>query len=557
MKKKIGMWLTGFLLLCLFGGRVYAASENNVADEEANVMNEAESDAVIEAESGYCLGDELYIFFWMKDGYDAGSLSVKLESENVSSDDEGTVVPVAESSSIVRYVFMVDSSGTMCDHIDKVNAFVDSLMEEEKQEAFYTVATFGEHFEVVSENLTDKNTVKEVLAGLDYSEKLTDPYTGVENALKYLDSYSIRSGDIVNLIVITDGEPDLGIKDEDERQESEKRFAQSTADKIANAPEVIVSTLCMAEWQEYAYEAFAGSRGIHEKIDDNQDAAAAGKKMAQYVDSLYRTSLKLSGVPSVERFSVKLKMRGNSIDGQLVMLEADIEGIPNLKMFSNGAAPEAVPGKAQGEAGSVDVQESAPDFEKIENEESDCINAPGTAAEAETEDRTGTETEIETGAEDGTETEESEEKKVGKKVSLLIISIVCVFAIAGIGIVFFVKKKTPNRAKETAEAVTKPVSGGIAMKLEVYAGNCISKASTLYLVDCLRIGSSPECHIRFDDLDVEPLHSRIFKKDQMIYIEDMNSKEGTALGGMRIQGQNRLRSGDVISIGGVEFCLKF
>lgn len=43
----------------------------------------------------------------------------------------------------------------------------------------------------------------------------------------------------------------------------------------------------------------------------------------------------------------------------------------------------------------------------------------------------------------------------------------------------------------------------------------------------------------------------------MIYVEDMNSASGTAIGGMKIQGLNRLRSGDVLSIGEVEFCLKF
>lgn len=234
-----------------------------------------------------------------------------------------------------------------------------------------------------------------------------------------------------------------------------------------------------------------------------------------------------------------------------------MEGIPNLKMFSNDAAPEEVPGKEQGEAESGDAQESVSDFEKIEKEEIGRIDASETTAGIETEDRTEIETEIGTGAETGTETEESEKKVLGKKVPLLIISVVCILVIAGSGILFFVKKKVSDRAKETEETVTKPASGSITMKLEVYAGNCISKASTLYLVDCLKIGSSPECHIRFDDLDIEPLHSRIFKKDQMIYIEDMNSKEGTALGGMRIQGQNRLRSGDVISIGGAEFCLKF
>jgi hypothetical protein len=37
----------------------------------------------------------------------------------------------------------------------------------------------------------------------------------------------------------------------------------------------------------------------------------------------------------------------------------------------------------------------------------------------------------------------------------------------------------------------------------------------------------------------------------------MNSPTGTFIGGMRIQGSNRLRSGDVISVGDSDFSLKF
>ena len=65
------------------------------------------------------------------------------------------------------------------------------------------------------------------------------------------------------------------------------------------------------------------------------------------------------------------------------------------------------------------------------------------------------------------------------------------------------------------------------------------------------------CDIVLQDSCVSPVNTRIVFKDGMIYVEDMNSASGTAIGGMKIQGLNRLRSGDVLSIGEVEFCLKF
>ncbi len=92
-----------------------------------------------------------------------------------------------------------------------------------------------------------------MLDELEYTEQLTDPYTGVESALTYLDGYSIRSGDVIHLIVITDGDPDLGYEDD----EKQKELAQSAADRIKKTPEIIVSTFCTAEWDETAYETFS------------------------------------------------------------------------------------------------------------------------------------------------------------------------------------------------------------------------------------------------------------------------------------------------------------
>ena len=65
------------------------------------------------------------------------------------------------------------------------------------------------------------------------------------------------------------------------------------------------------------------------------------------------------------------------------------------------------------------------------------------------------------------------------------------------------------------------------------------------------------CDLVWSDRCVSKKNSRIYIKDQTIYIEDLNSKEGTVLGGMRLYAPNPLRSGDVISIGAVSFILRF
>lgn len=562
MKKKIGIWLAACLLLLASSVPVFAARNEN---------------AIAQAISGYCLGDELYAFVRLNDGYDIDSFKVGLMSDAVTSNEEAAITPVTETSSIVRYVFMIDLTGSMRKYTEQVNAFLDALTAAEKQEAFYTIATFGERFNVISENLTDKNAVKDVLQNLEYTEQLTDPYTGVKSAITYLDSYSRRSGDIINLIVITDGDPDLGYDDEEEAARTEKELAASLTEKIVNTPEVIISTLCTAEWDETAYAALSNGNGIHELISDDQDAETAGTKMANYVDSLYRTSFKLSREPDVERFSIGLKMRGTDLQGTIAMLDIDIGNIPNLKLFSNTVQTEqpgdigaedviGIPGIGDGAGADT---ETAGDTETVGDKETagDTENAGDTETAGDTESAKDTENAEDTesakdteNAEDAEDTEDA--KTAGNGVKgflsnmnpvLLVLPVVCVVIVAVICFVILLKKKKEVVAEDGGAAAM----GGIPMRLEVYEGNCTTEASILYLAGELFIGSGPGCNLTFADAGVAPHHAKIVMRNNMIYIEDLNSPTGTYLGGMRIQGQNRLRSGDIISVGNSEFSLKF
>ena len=95
------------------------------------------------------------------------------------------------------------------------------------------------------------------------------------------------------------------------------------------------------------------------------------------------------------------------------------------------------------------------------------------------------------------------------------------------------------------------------MKLEVLSGKTRTKADEFYLKDWLLIGSDPSCDLVFDEPEVAGRNSRIFFEEGYLYIEDLASPAGTALGGMRLYAPNRLRSGDEISIGDVLFRFTF
>ena len=99
--------------------------------------------------------------------------------------------------------------------------------------------------------------------------------------------------------------------------------------------------------------------------------------------------------------------------------------------------------------------------------------------------------------------------------------------------------------------------GTVFMRIEVYSGHCMNTSDTFSLSNALVIGSSAQCDVIFADTDVSPVNTKIRLIDGQVYIEDQGTVQGTYLEGMRIPGRNRLRSGDIISIGSVEFAFKF
>lgn len=140
----------------------------------------------------------------------------------------------------------------------------------------------------------------------------------------------------------------------------------------------------------------------------------------------------------------------------------------------------------------------------------------------------------------------------------VIVWVICVLAAAvAVCIAVWAVQRKKNRKPSRNPGDLGKTESGIPIQLEVYAGNCRNTTPYLTLSDCLDIGSKADCDIIFDDPGVAPLHCRIRFTGSQVYMEDLGSPVGTALDGMRIQGQNRLRGGEVISLGAVEFCIVF
>jgi pSer/pThr/pTyr-binding forkhead associated (FHA) protein len=69
----------------------------------------------------------------------------------------------------------------------------------------------------------------------------------------------------------------------------------------------------------------------------------------------------------------------------------------------------------------------------------------------------------------------------------------------------------------------------------------------------ITIGRATGIEIQIEDTYASGRHARIFDRDGIVYIEDMNSTNGTYVNGRRVGAQERLRPDDRIRIGDTEF----
>jgi len=68
------------------------------------------------------------------------------------------------------------------------------------------------------------------------------------------------------------------------------------------------------------------------------------------------------------------------------------------------------------------------------------------------------------------------------------------------------------------------------------------------LTDEMTIGRLPECAIALDDASVSRRHTRVQSRPDGVYVEDLNSSNGTFVNGQNIAGPSLLRDGDVVEV---------
>lgn len=532
MLRKITVWTVAVLLLFSFPVSALVIDQN------------AASASVI---SAYYLNDKVYMAVQLNEESSLEALEFKLHLFS----DTYDVSEQTDSADATKYVLLVDLSTSMPHYQKFILSFADALLSVETEGITVTVAGFGERFEILSEDITGKEELRSELSALNYDHKATDICGGMVEAINYFSSGEHRDdGEMVHLILLTDGIPYLTGDPENEAAAIESS-AEAAAEIVSTTSEVIVHTVCFRDdREEVTYSAVSSGKGLNLTAENSRKASEAGVAIGQFASSLYEMVFSVDWEFGKVRTDAQLLV---SDDGSLAFVPVE-----NLRNISTPLAAEV----------------NRPTFIKPETEDTNPeqtdvpSDEPGTDGSSEE----GDSSEEKDSSEEETPSEEDSQEVVPDPeqvldspspvpadpeselpVQVIIVLAVCagMLLMALIVVLIFLLVRIRSRS----EARRMPESGVVRMKLQVVSGRCKEDGRIFALRDQLLIGSAKSCDIVFSDSSVLGKSTRVFLKEQTVYIEDLNECSNTSLGGMKIYATNRLRSGDEIQIGNV--CFRF
>jgi hypothetical protein len=106
----------------------------------------------------------------------------------------------------------------------------------------------------------------------------------------------------------------------------------------------------------------------------------------------------------------------------------------------------------------------------------------------------------------------------------------------------------PTGFEDDAAGPGRPYSG----RLVTERGGGLATGEAFGIGPGLVIGRALACDITIDDSYASGRHARLYDRDGRVYLEDLNSTNGTYVNGARVSTQQLLRPGDVIRIGDTE-----
>lgn len=408
----------------------------------------------------------------------------------------GRLETVRQAGSPVSYLLMVDASTSMPGFQEDVVGFAESLVEHSGENTRFTLATFGDGFQVIGEDLAPEE-VPEQLAGLQYSEPITQLHSAIGQALDYFEGLPRQGNELRSLVVLTDAveyDPQGGIPYDTLLERMERSDVMLHAIGFGDDRAAL----------DRLNQLVQASDGSQWEIGEACTADQAADQLVEYTGRLFVLGFDLSGYVSDGEeqplslvFSSGAELVGQAESQVALPVSQDPGTEPEPDSGSELPAPEPEPG-----GGAPAAQPAAPE-EQPENAALPLVIGIGAAV------------------------------------------LVGILAAVVLG-----RRKKP-------EEVPQPAPAGIYMRLEVVRGAQGTERTEFTLRDELQIGRDPACDIVFVDETLSLRNSRVFLDQGAVYLEDLQSQNGTRVNGSPVGAPVRLRSGDEIAVGDAVFRLKF
>ncbi len=445
---------------------------------------------------------KLYAYLTI-DGWEGVPLTAKIRIGNENGNDAQLVSAVKDNMPPVHYLFLVDNSSSMPAFKKQIAQIVQEIMDDAGEQSHFLLATFGKGFDAQEQFTSDKKSVVSALSEIKYDAGQTGLYEGISSAIDFYGRMGRTDGEISVIVVFSDG-VEVDKKGVTFDEINSKIGGSAVTICTVGFPNTLEVTKEESEQALKNLGMFARtSSGVHNVLGyDGKTEKTIAAQITDYFRSLYQVQFDVSSFTAAK------------------------SSYPVTLFFS---AENEIVGKAEKDIAmeqQTDPQTTLPPANTPKATDIESSPAPQQPAN---------------------DTGKGGFAGLFAGYTPYLIGGGVLLLAAGLFVVVTRKKHATKGAS----------ADGIYMRLEVLNGHPAKKCREFFLKNELLIGRDTDCDILFNDKDVSKKNSRIFVRENIIYIEDLGSQNGTAISDMRLHAPNRLRSGDVISIGTVRFVLKF
>lgn len=471
----------------------------------------------------------LHVFARLNQDPGGAEPRLQLGTADLTLPAEGPLTQVSDSGTPVSYLLLVDRSNSMGGLSWNVTSFAKRLI---REDAHFSLATFGVDFQLVDTGGGTGDELLTALGGISYDEGGTDLPTAVVAAMDHLEALDRSPGELVNLVILTDG-----VTEEVEDGEA----LEMARYRVAEDSSVLVHTVGLATGREVSQEALNAlaslGTGVHTVVGSGGVSAdAAARAVVQDVGGLWTAAFPVTS--QGERFFS---------DASLCLFPAGAKE-PSLRL----AIPDA-PLLAGGEG-------TAPPDQEAPEPTSGGETPAQTPEQAPTETAPEESPPVETPSEKDAPPESDGGSGVGGAApagDAVCVDPVWIAGGAGLAVAVLAAVLLLFRRCRRPDPGEDIPPGAIRLQLEVLEGRCDQDGQELYLNGTLTIGRDKRCDLRFRERTLPPQAGLICLRDGFLFLEALDPRCETLLEGMRLYGPSRLRSGDVISMGPVRFLFRF